>query len=153
MMRLFIDGAKTIATSLAVIALMGCGKPSTRGSSGDAASDQFPNSQSQIRKTADGEQRRAELLNRIRAADPSQATIVRALLNEKNELGLVLNRTVELDDVPKLLRTMLGELDKSFPGQDHTAVAYAPTNPPQPIGTARLDGRTRVMTYTRANAP
>jgi hypothetical protein len=152
-MRLFIDGARTVATTLAMVVVVGCGKPPTRGSSGDAAAEQFPSSQSQTRKASDVEQRKAELLNRIRAADPSQATIVRALLNEKNELGLVLSRTVDLDDVPKLLRTMLGELDKSFPGQDHTAVAYAPTNPPQPIGTARLDGRTRVMTYTRANTP
>lgn len=97
------------------------------------------------------EQRRAELLNRIRAADPQEQTIVRALLNENNELGLVLSRKTNLDDVPKLLRTMLAELDRTFPGQDHTAVAYAPTTPPQPIGTARLNARTRDMTYTPAS--
>jgi hypothetical protein len=97
------------------------------------------------------DERRAEFLNRIRSADPRQSTIERALLNERNELGLVLSRQTNLDDVPKLLKSMLAELDKSFPGQDHTAVAYAPTNPPRTIGTARLNARTRDMTYTPAS--
>jgi hypothetical protein len=97
------------------------------------------------------EQRRADLLNRIRAADPQQATIQRALINERNELGLVLNRQTNLDDVPKLMKSMLAELDKAFPGQDHTVVAYTPTNPPRTIGTARLNARTRDMTYTPAS--
>lgn len=95
-------------------------------------------------------ERRAQLLNRIRAADPRQETIERALLNEKNELGLVLSRQTNMDDVPKLMRAMLAEMDKSFPGQDQTVTAYTPTNPPQPIGTARLNARTRDMTYTPA---
>jgi hypothetical protein len=56
-----------------------------------------------------------------------------------------------LDDVPKLLRAMLARLDEDFPGQDHTVTAYAPTEPPRPIGTARLDMRTRDMTYTPAS--
>jgi len=36
---------------------------------------------------------------------------------------------------------------KEFPGQDLTVVAYAPSNPPMKIGTARLDARTRQMSY------
>jgi hypothetical protein len=151
-MSFFVDGARTAAATLAVFILVGCGKPPTRSSSSETAAERYPSAQARTANTGGIEQRRADLLNRIRSADPSQATIVRALLNEKNELGLVLSRTVDLDDVPKLLRSMLAELDKSFPGQDHTAVAYTPTNPPQTIGTARLDRRTRDMTYTPANA-
>jgi hypothetical protein len=142
--------ATLVLTTL--ILLAGCGRQTpTRGSADasgvEAASSTSPRSAASNRSS---EQRRAELLNRIRAADPQQATIVRALLNENNELGLVLSRQANLDDVPKLLRTMLAELDKSFPGQNHTAIAYTPTNPPQTIGTARLDARTRDMTYTPA---
>lgn len=97
------------------------------------------------------ESRRAELLNRIRAADPQKQTIEQALINERNELGLILNRRAPLDQIPKLLQTMLAQLDETFPGQDHTVVAYTPTEPPQVIGTARLDARTRDMTYTPAS--
>ena len=39
------------------------------------------------------------------------------------------------------------EMAREFPGQDLTVLAYAPSNPPRKIGTARLDGRTREMSY------
>jgi hypothetical protein len=39
-------------------------------------------------------------LNRIREADPNGQTIQRAVLNEKNELGLILGRGVEMDKIP-----------------------------------------------------
>lgn len=88
-------------------------------------------------------------LNRIREADPQERTIDRALLNEQNELGLVLDRTVEMDKIPALMRTMLGRMAGEFPGQDLTVVAYTPSSPPRKIGTARLNARTRDMTYTQ----
>lgn len=135
----------------ALIGLAGCGRQTSTRGSGDVAGGDYAAARPQSTSVKSGvEERRAELLNRIRAADPQQATIVRALVNENNELGLVLSGKANLDDVPKLLRTMLAELDKSFPGQNHTAIAYAPTNPPKVIGTARLDARTRDMTYTPA---
>lgn len=93
-------------------------------------------------------QRQADFLNRIREADPQGKTIERALLNEQNELGLILDRQVQLDDIPKLMRGMLGQMAKEFPGQDLTIIAYTPSNPPKKIGTARLDARSRDMTYT-----
>ncbi len=89
-------------------------------------------------------------LNKIRAADPKQTTIDRALLNEDNELGLILDRSVEMDKIPALMRTMLTEMAREFPNQDLTVIAYAPSSPPKKIGTARLDARTRDMTYKPA---
>jgi hypothetical protein len=62
-------------------------------------------------------QRQAEFLNRIRAADPQQRTIERALLNEQNELGLVLDRSVPMDKIPDLMRSMLAEMAREFPGR------------------------------------
>ena len=93
-------------------------------------------------------QRQADFLNRIRQADPQFKTIDRALLNGQNELGLILDRSVSMDSIPALMRTMLVQMAKEFPGQDLTVDAYAPANPPMKIGTAHLDARTRDMTYT-----
>jgi hypothetical protein len=93
-------------------------------------------------------QRQADFLNRIRAADPQQRTIDRALLNEQNELGLILDRSVEMNKIPDLMRSMLTEMAREFPGQNLTVLAYAPSAPPQKIGTARFNARTRDMTFT-----
>ncbi len=93
-------------------------------------------------------QRQADFLNRIRAADPQERTIDRALLNEQNELGLILDRSVEMDKVPDLMRSVLTEMAREFPGQDLTVLAYAPSEPPRKIGTARLNAQTRDMSYT-----
>jgi hypothetical protein len=97
--------------------------------------------------TSDLKQRQAAFLNRIRAADPQQTTIDRALLNDQNELGLILDRRVEMDKIPDLMRTMLQQMAREFPDQDLTVLAYAPSEPPRKIGTARFSARTREMTY------
>jgi hypothetical protein len=91
---------------------------------------------------------RAEFLNRIRAADPRYQTIERALLNEQNELGIILKRDVDLNDIPPLMRSLLTQMAKEFPGEDLTVIAYTPTEPPMQIGTGRLNAATREMTYT-----
>ena len=91
--------------------------------------------------------RQIEFLNRIRKSDPQHRTIERALFNDRNELGLILNRSVELDKIPALMRTMLTQMAREFPGQDLTVLAYSPSNPPRKIGIARLNARTRDMTY------
>jgi hypothetical protein len=93
-------------------------------------------------------QRQATFLNRLRDADPQGRTIDRALLNEQNELGLILDRSVEMDKIPALMRTMLTQMAREFPGEDITVLAYTPSNPPRKIGTARLNAATRDMTYT-----
>ena len=91
--------------------------------------------------------RQAEFLNRIRASDPRYETIEKAILNENNDLGLVLNRKVQIDAIPGLLKAVLTEMSSQFPGQDLKVIAYTPTQPPVRIGTARLNAHTREMFY------
>ena len=95
-------------------------------------------------------QRQADFLNRIREADPQHRTIDQAILNEQNELGLILDRSVDMDKVPDLMRTVLTQMAREFPGQDLTVIAYTPSNPPHKIGTARLNAQTRDLSYTPA---
>jgi hypothetical protein len=99
---------------------------------------------------SDTESAKIRFLNQIRSADPEFRTIERAVINEQNELGLVLDRSVAMDDIPKLMRSLLKQMAAQFPGEDLTIVAYAPSNPPMKIGTGRLDARSREMTYTPA---
>ena len=95
-------------------------------------------------------QQQIAFLHRMRQADPRYQTIEKAVLNEQNELGVILNRHVEMEAVRPLMRTLLTQMAKAFPRQNLTVIAYAPTQPPMPIGTARLNARTRQMTYTPA---
>ena len=111
--------------------------------------DQQRSSQRRI-ETNNLKQRQADFLNRIREADPQYRTIDRAMLNGKNELGLILDRSVEMDKVPDLMRTVLTQMAREFPGQDLTILAYTPSNPPHKIGTARLNAQTRDLSYTPA---
>lgn len=98
--------------------------------------------------TGDFMQRQAAFLNRMRDSDPQQSTIERAFLNEQNELGLILNRSVEMDKISDLMQAMLTQMAREFPGQDLTVLAYTPSEPPRKIGTGRLNAQTRDMTYT-----
>ena len=93
-------------------------------------------------------ERQAAFLQRIRSSDPQFQTIDRALFNERNELGVVLNRSVEMDAIPQLMRSLLTQMAREFPGQDLTILAYAPTDPPRRLGVARLDARSGQMTFT-----
>jgi hypothetical protein len=97
---------------------------------------------------ANPRERQAAFLQRIRSSDPQFQTIDRALFNERNELGVVLNRSVEMDAIPQLMRSLLTQMAREFPGQDLTILAYAPTEPPRRLGVARLDARSRQMTFT-----
>ncbi len=101
---------------------------------------------------ADGSQRQRqmELLERIRKADPQFNTIDKAVMNEENDLALILDRRVQLDDVPKLLKAMLAQMVKEFPGEDLDVIAYAPSQPPLKVGTGHYDARTREMSYVPA---
>jgi hypothetical protein len=102
----------------------------------------------QISSQGDLKQHQIAFLKRIRKADPQHSTIERAVFNEKNELGLILNRSVEMDKISALMRSMLVQMAREFPNQDLTILAYTPSNPPRKIGTARLNARTRDMSYT-----
>jgi hypothetical protein len=90
----------------------------------------------------------AALLNRIRQSDPRSEVIERALFNERNELGIILSRNVRMDDIPAINEPLLTQMAQEFPGRDLMIVVYAPTAPPARLGVARLDARTREMTYT-----
>ena len=61
-------------------------------------------------------QRQLEFLHRLRQADPRYQTIEKAVLNEQNELGVILNRQVEMAAVRPLLRTILTQMAREFPG-------------------------------------
>jgi hypothetical protein len=126
----------------------GCG-PASDNTQPRGASEQPAVSRASSTGAASSQkQRQAEFLNRIRQSDPRYQTIEKAVLNENNELGLILSRSVEMDSIPALMRTMLAQMNKEFPGQDITVIAYAPTQPPRRIGTAHLNASTRDMTYT-----
>jgi hypothetical protein len=129
--------------------LAGCGPG---GGAGPSGAGEPPVVQSTGRAMAGSEkQRQLDLLNRIRSTDPQFRIVQKAVLNENNELGIVFSRSVCMDSLPALMRTFLTQLNQEFPGQDLSVMAYAPTQPPVRMGTARLDSRTRTMTYTPEN--
>ena len=103
----------------------------------------------QLQNDANLRQRQVAFLNRIRRADPERRTIDRAIFNPQNELALILARGVEMDKIPLLMRSIVAQMAQEFPGQDLTAFAYVPSNPPHRIGTARFNARTRDFNYTR----
>jgi hypothetical protein len=107
--------------------------------------------QVRVANTAGGlRQQQVAFLHRLRQSDPRYETIEKAVFNARNELGIILDRRVEMDAVRPLLRTILTQMARTFPGNDLMVIAYAPTQPPREIGTARLQARTREMTYTPA---
>jgi hypothetical protein len=147
---------------IGAILLVGCSQQGTgptyeqgsSQSSRNAASDPLPQARpaplpsntSQQDRT--GRQDQLSFLQRIREADPQYQTIERALMNDRNELGVILGRNVSMDDIPALMRSLLKQMAAQFPGENLTVVAYAPANPPIAIGTAQLNAGTREMTYT-----
>jgi hypothetical protein len=156
---------KRVGHALAVVALStvitSCGPSAVeepRGATAPPVDYQTGRGASQTRGTPDPiarndavanpRERQAAFLQRIRSSDPQFQTIDRALFNERNELGVVLNRSVEMDAIPQLMRSLLTQMAREFPGQDLTVLAYAPTEPPRRLGVARLDARSRQMTFT-----
>jgi len=119
-----------------------------RGASPTRSSDPLGRDDAASRAVANPRERQAAFLQRIRSSDPQFQTIDRALFNERNELGVVLNRSVEMDAIPQLMRSLLTQMAREFPGQDLTVLAYAPTEPPRRLGVARLDARSGQMTFT-----
>jgi hypothetical protein len=96
----------------------------------------------------DLKRRQMDFLNQIRRVDPQYEVIDRAIFNERNELGIIVNRSVEMQKIRPLMRTLLTRMARQFPNQDLMILAYAPTNPPLKLGTAHLDGRTGTMAYS-----
>ena len=135
-----------IIAAFSALALAGCND--SKGTAPASQTSPVTSPPTARSATAGTEARRAEFLNRIRAADPQHQTIHRAILNERNELGVILQRDVDLKDIPKLMQSLLTQMAKEFPREDLTIIAYTPTEPPRKIGTAHLNAATRDMTYT-----
>jgi len=136
---------------LTFIVACGCGNPNSSEPRG-AAPPPAQREQGSVASTAtSSRQRQIVFLNELRTAEPSYRTIQKAVLNRNNELGLILSRNVEMDSIPPLMRSILTRMAKEFPGQDLTIVAYAPSNPPLPIGSARYDAQSRQMSYSPSN--
>ncbi len=95
----------------------------------------------------DLQSRKMAFLHRIREADPASRTIERALMNDDGELGVILDKSVQLDDIPPLMKSLLTQMAADFPNEDLTVIAYTPSAPPLKLGTAHLDARSREMTY------
>jgi hypothetical protein len=96
-------------------------------------------------------QRQMAFLNEIRSFDPQHEVIDRAIFNQANELGIIVNRSVEMQKIPPLRRTLLTKMAEQFPNQDLTVLAYAPTDPPLKLGTAHLAAPTGDMSYWPEN--
>lgn len=144
--------ARSVISTIILAVAAGCGGNESSDANSSRPSSTAPSARSaEARNLRSVEERRAALLNRIRSSDPQKVTIERAMINERNELGLILSRQTNLDDVPRLMKAMLTQMAEDFPGQDLTVVAYSPTEPPRTIGTARLNLRTRDMTYDSAS--
>ncbi len=136
----------SLAVGLAGFAfLAGCDAPPAPPS---AAPTQEVQRGSQPAPLSGERERQMAFLERIRAADPRGKTIARALLNEQNELGLILDRSVPLAKIPALMRSIMTQMAQEFPRQDLTVIAYTPSNPPHKIGAAHLNARTGDMSYT-----
>ena len=133
----------TVAVMGVCLTLAGCDGPVTV-----APAPSVPPTSGTMTAGGGAQAKQAAFLNEIRHADPNFQTIERALLNEQNELGLILDRSVELEKIPAMMKLMLTKMAAQFPGEDLTVVAYTPSNPPRKVGTARLNARTRDMTYT-----
>jgi hypothetical protein len=140
-----LPSTRGLVASLLTLAFLipGCDEPHVPGGTSAVSARPSP-SHNQL----DLKQRQMAFLNRIRSADPQAQTIERAMLNDQNELGLILDRSVEMDKISALMRAMLTRMAAEFPGEDLTVLAYTPSNPPRKIGTGRLNARTRDMTYT-----
>lgn len=129
-----------------MLVLAGCGQSSNNGTG--TGSPGAPVVGQQVQSGSSRQAKRAEFLNRIRSADPQYQVIQRAMLNAQNELGIILKRDVDLKTIPALMRSLLTQMAKEFPGEDLTVIAYTPTDPPMKIGTGHLNASTREMTYT-----
>jgi hypothetical protein len=125
--------------------LLGACSPRSESEAGPSQSQQ--SHADQPSREQEFRQRQVAFLNRIRDADPQQRVVDRAMLNERNELGLILDRSVELNRIPDLMRTFLTQMAREFPDQDLTVIAYTASNPPLKVGTAHLDARSKEMNY------
>ena len=78
---------------------------------------------------------------------PASQPITGQEFKQRQIAFLILDRSVEMNRIPDLMRTLLTQMAREFPEQDLTVVAYTPSSPPQKVGTGHLDSRTKEMNY------
>jgi hypothetical protein len=61
------------------------------------------------------------------------------MLNGQNGLGLILDRSVEMNRIPELMRTLLTQIVGEFLDQNLTVSAYTLLNPSLKVRTVHLD--------------
>lgn len=88
-------------------------------------------------RTAPTSTRQERFLARIQQAAAGNHVIRTARMNGDNELGVVLDKQVELNQVKPLLTTLLKEMRSEFPGHSLQVIAYAPNG--RPLATMRYD--------------
>ena len=130
--RMMPRQAAAIGAGLLVLLVLGCDQP------GDEKS---PPRQSMPSTTASPtvppSTRQERFLARIQQAAVGNHVIRTARMNGDNELGVVLDKQVELVQVRPLLTTLLREMRTEFPGHSLQVIAYAPNG--QPLATMRYD--------------
>ncbi len=85
--------------------------------------------------------RGAVFLAKIRLSDPDYRVILMACLKE-HELNLLLSRELPEDQIPLLVKGLLGQLGTVFPGEDLSVVAFRPIVPLRAAAVARFDSQT-----------
>ena len=124
--------ATAIGAGLLALLVLGCDQPSDEKSlsrqsvPSTTASPAVPTSIRQER-----------FLARIQQAAVGNNVIRTARMNGDNELGVILDKQVELAQVRPLLTTLLREMRTEFPGHPLQMIAYAPNG--QPLATMRYD--------------
>jgi hypothetical protein len=91
--------------------------------------------------------RQVIVLNRLAKQDPGHLSIDRATITDQNDVGVNLNKNVEMDKVPDLMRSIVDKLGQEFPEEDLTIAAYA-SDPPHRVGKAHRDAKTKETSYT-----
>ena len=88
-------------------------------------------------QTAPSSIQQERFLARIQRAAAGNNVIRTARMNGDSELGVVLDKQVELGQVKPLLTTLLREMRTEFPGHPLQVIAYAQNG--QPLATMRYD--------------
>ena len=143
----------TVAAALvAILGLSGC----DRQDSTSATPQTQPKADSQnqtpaaaLREAGNGKSmlRQVIILNRLAKQDPAHFAIDRATITDQNEVGVNLSKSVEMDKVPDLMRSIVEKMAQEYPEEDVTIVAYA-SDPPHKVGKAHRDAKTKETSYT-----
>ena len=88
------------------------------------------------------------ILNRLSKQDPAHVPIDRVTINDENEVSVILNKSVDKDKVPEVMRSTVERMAQEFPEEDLTVVAYAASEPSRKLGKTHRDAKTKEIAYT-----